>query len=554
MPKSTLRLALLALLALPLPAAEVAAPPRLAVVISIDQLRADYLVRFRPWFVAGGFKRLLEGGSDFQNCHYRHSITQTAPGHASILTGAFAMTHGIVSNEWLDLPSGTMVASVEDHATPLVGIAPTELGPASLAHKTGRSPHNLLATTVGDLLKQRHGAQSKVFAASNKDRSAILLGGKLADAAYWDERGKMVTSRHYRETLPPWVEAFNAQRLVDATFGRTWERLLDPALYDSVQGPDDAPGESAENGFTRTFPKTVTGGKPAITSAFYTAYDNAPFSAEFLGEFAQAAIREEQLGRHPATDLLCLSFSQIDAIGHSYGPDSHEVMDSMLRLDRVLASLFECLDREVGLARCVIVITADHGVMPLPERFAARQPESPSGRVRSADLDTVVKQALDAAFGPLPERGVWFTRDNAGYHFRPAALAAKKVSPADAAKIVKAALATVPSIAQAFTRAEILALSAEGDSVTAMMRRSYYAPRDRDVVFVLKPNFIAKTVSGTGHGSPYDYDTHVPQVWFGAGVPRGVRPERVGVDNIAPTLAALLGLPPLPQAQSRALF
>lgn len=551
---STLRLALFALLALPLSAAEVATPPRLAVVISIDQLRADYLVRFRPWFVAGGFKRLLEGGTDFQNCHYRHSITQTAPGHASILTGAFAMTHGIVSNEWFDLPSGTAVASVEDPASPLVGIAPTELGPASLAHKTGRSPKNLLAPTVGDLLKQRHGAQSKVFAASNKDRSAILLGGKLADAAYWDERGKFVTSRHYRATLPPWVEAFNAQRRVDATFGRTWERLLAPAIYDSVQGPDDTPGESAENGYTRTFPKTVTGGTPAVSSKFYTAYDNAPFSAEFLGEFAQAAIREEQLGRHAATDLLCLSFSQIDAIGHSYGPDSHEVMDSVLRLDRVLASLFDHLDREVGLARCVIVITADHGVMPLAEQLAARRPDEPSGRVRSADLDVVVKQALDTAFGPLAEKGVWFTRDNAGYHFRPAALAAKKVSPEDAAKIVKSALSTVPSVAQVFTRAEILALSPEGDSVTAMLRRSYYAPRDRDVVYVLKPNFYAKTGSGTGHGSPYEYDTHVPQVWFGAGVPRGIRPERVGVDDIAPTLAALLGLPRPPQAQGRALF
>jgi len=186
-----------------LPAAEPVAPaPRLAVVISVDQLRADYLIRFRPFFGEGGFKRLLEGGLDFQNNHYRHAVTQTAPGHATILSGAFPNVHGVISNDWLDRDLWEVINNVEDRTSPLVGLSPADASAALLAPKAGRSPRNFQATTVGDELKLRFGDRSKVFAASNKDRSAILLGGKLADSAYWDEAGVMVTSRYYREKVP----------------------------------------------------------------------------------------------------------------------------------------------------------------------------------------------------------------------------------------------------------------------------------------------------------------------------------------------------------------
>lgn len=532
------------------------APPKLAVVIAVDQLRADYLVRFRPYFGEGGFKRLLEGGADFRNAHYRHAITQTAPGHALILSGVHSNVHGIIGNEWLDRDSWEVVNSMEDPQSPLVGIAPAEMGPVAAARpeKTGRSLKNFWAPTVTDQVKLRHGSRAKVFAASNKDRSAMLLGGKLADAAYWDENGKMVTSRAYRDTLPAWLEAFNAEKRVPATFGKVWDRLREPAIYDEVQGPDDAPGEETGLGLGRTFPRKITGGKEAISPAFFTAFDNSPFSAEFLGEFVQRALVEEKLGRHEATDVLCVSFSQVDSIGHSYGPDSHEVMDSMLRLDRVLAALFDRIDREVGLAKCVMVLTADHGVAPTPERVQALRPSVPAGRIRTADLDAVATQALNAAFGPLAEREQWFTRDAFAYFLRPAALAAKKIGADEAAKVMKAALLTVPGMAAVFTREEILAGEPEGDSVLARERRSYHAARGRDLLYVLKPYFMIKTGTGTTHGMPYDYDTHVPILFWGAGVPRGVHQERVSVEDIAPTLAALLGVPTPPQAQGRRLF
>jgi predicted AlkP superfamily pyrophosphatase or phosphodiesterase len=530
--------------------------PRLAVVISVDQLRADYLVRFRPYFGEGGFKRLLEGGAVFENAFQRHGITHTAPGHATIATGVHANVHGIVSNEWLDPASWEVVNSVEDREAPLVGIMPQEMGPlaAKASAKTGRSPRQLMAPTVGDELKQRYGAAAKIFTASNKDRSAILLGGKLANAAYWDENGRFVTSRYYRAELPAWVNAFNAERRAQAAFGKTWERLREPAIYDAVQGPDDAPGENADFGFTRTFPKKITGGAATITPAFFTAFENSPFSSELLGAFVERAVHEEQLGHHAGTDLLGVSFSQIDAIGHNYGPDSHEVMDAMLRLDRVLASLFDCIDREVGLARCVIVLSADHGVAPTPERTRALHPEIAAGRVKNSEIDVRLRAALDATFGPLPKNETWFTRDVASLHLRPSALATKNLRAADVAVVLRDALLKEPAIAAAFTRDELLAAHPEGDTLLAKMRRSYYAPLGRDVLYCVKPFFIERTLLGTTHGSPYDYDSHVPLVWFGAGIPRESHTERVGVDDLAPTLAALLGLPALPQSEGRPLF
>ena len=531
--------------------------PRLAVVISIDQFRGDYLTKFRPYFGEGGFKRLLEGGTEFRDTHYRHSVTQTAPGHATILTGVHANVHGITSNEWTDRATWEQVNSVEDRDSPLVGINPAELGPAAAANpaKTGRSPRNLKAETVGDMLKARYGADTKVFAASNKDRSAILLGGKKADGAYWDENGKMVTSRYYHEKLPAWVEAFNAERRVHQTFGQTWDRIADPKLYDQVQGPDDAVGEYEGNGYKRTMPKTVTGGKDTVTPAFFSAFDVSPFSAEFLGAFAERALKEEKLGRNRATDLLCVSFSQIDSCGHMYGPDSHEVMDSILRLDRVLAKLLDAIDREVGLAHCLIVLTADHGVLPVPEQTQAKLGPDAAGRTNLGEVDAAIKKALDAAYGPLGARESWFVRDNSGYHLRPAALAAKNVSAADAAKVARGAMAALPYMAEVYSREELLAIDPNGTTVASMMRRSYRAESDRDLVFVLKAFFMpGSRAVGTTHGSPYPYDTHVAHLWYGPGILPAVRGERVGVDDIAPTLAGLLGVPVPNQAPGRRLL
>lgn len=537
------------------PAASRPAPPRLAVVISIDQFRYDYLTRFRPYFEAGGFERLLEGGANFENCTYRYASTKTAVGHATMLTGCNPEAHGIVGNEWADPTTLLSVIAVEDEDAPLVGLAPStmRLPGGTLDKRAGRSPRHLLAPALGERLKETFGAEAKVFGISNKDRSAILMAGAHADGVYWDESGRFITSAYYRDTLPSWVEAFNAQGWVDGHYGARWDRLRDANAYDTVQGPDDAPGEFEGDGFARTFPKILTGGEARPIGAFYSVFDMSPFASEFLALFARELIEQEHLGTDDTPDLLCISFSQIDALGHAYGPDSHEVMDAALRLDHVLAAFLSYLDERIGADNYVLVVTADHGVAPLPERSMAARPDGSPMRVRVKDLIARMTAALDGAFGPLPAGEVWFVHDNQGFHFRPSALAARGVEVAKASDVLRDALKHDPIIETAFTRAELQAAPREGTSLAALVRRSYHEARGQDVVYVVHPFFVEKSDVGTNHGTPWIYDRHVPQLWYGAGVPSGWRSEPTGMEDLAPTLAALLHVPPPARAtgQSR---
>jgi hypothetical protein len=531
-------------------------PPQLAVVIAIDQCRADYLERFRPWFVEGGFKRLLEGGAVFTDAHHRHAMTATAPGHSTIMTGVHANVHGIIANEWFDLTIGRQVGSIEDPDAPLVG-APSAVPhlPAGTGDtEMNGSPRRQLAATVGDQLKLRYKNQSKVIALANKDRAAILMGGRLADAAYWLHAGRAVTSRYYRETLPAWVEDFNATDPVNQRFGETWDRLLPREIYDRVQGPDEAAGEQSRHGLGLSFPRKIDGGQAALGPEFHNAYRLDPHGSTVLGELARLTVVNEQLGRHTAPDLLCLGFSQTDYCGHSFGPDSHEIMDSVLRLDRVLEEFFTFLDTEVGVGRWTVVLTADHGVSPLPERVATFNRDIPAGRIDWPDLNRQVEAALTNAFGAPPNGGVWTVRDSYGYRLLPATLAALNVAAPAAQKVVKAALLRYPQVAFAWTRDELLDGSLGDGAYLAEWRLSFHPARSQDVVLSPKPYMVDRMPTGSNHGTPYDYDSHIPLVWYGSGIARGVHIKRIGSDAIAPTLAALLCVPRPPEARANPLF
>jgi len=538
------------------PSLRAAEPPRLAVVIVVDQCRADYLDRFRPWFVADGFRRLLERGVVFTEARHRHALTATAPGHATIATGVHASVHGIIANEWFDATTGSRIPSVEDPAAPLVGaVAAATPLPAALGDtETSGSPHRLLATTIGDQLKLRHGAQARVIALSNKDRAAIFLGGRLADGAYWLRTGRVVTSRYYRETLPAWVEEYNATDPINRRFGATWDQLLDAAIYDAVQGPDQAAGEESRHGLGTTFPRRIDGGEATLGREFHNAYRLDPHGSAVLGQLAQRAIAAEQLGRDATPDLLCLGFSQLDYCGHSFGPDSHEIMDSVLRLDRALAELFQFLDREIGPEHFVAVLTADHGVAPLPERVQAFTRDVTAGRLDFATLTHDVEAALAAAFGAPPGVATWTIRDSYGFRLLPATLAAGGVDAPAARQVIKDALQRSPQVAFAWTREEVLgAVPASGPYLDAW-RLSYHAGRSQDVVFSPRPYIVDRRPAGSNHGTPNDYDNHVPLLWYGAGLAPAVRREPVGTDAIAPTLAQLLGAPRPPEALAASLF
>lgn len=534
-------------------AAESPGTPSLVVVITIDQFRADYLNRFHEHFVPGGLRLLLEGGANFVDCRYRHAVSKTAAGHAVVLTGVHANVHGIINNAWVDRATLKRTNCVDDDTVQILGKAEERGGVKMPAASTGASsPRRLLATTVGDELKLVRGSRSKVIGISSKDRSAILLAGKLADAAYWMDKGRIVTSTHYMKELPAWVREFNNAGRVDSFFGKTWDRLLPAAVYDAVQGPDDGPGEGGDYGMGRTFPKVVNGGADKITAAYYEAFENSPFKSEVLSDFARVVVERENLGRRGATDILCISFSVNDTVGHNYGPDSHEVMDITLRTDRMLADFFAFLDRRVGLKNCTIVLTADHGVAPIPERVKALNPNFSAGRVDNVRLLKTCEAALDKAFGPLSGDRHWLVVDENSLLFLRDVLKEKNVEQPAAEKVVRDALLTIDFVEAAFTRHEMENGTIRGEYAAATLL-SFNRERSGDLYYQAKPYWVDRK-TGTNHGSPYNYDVQVPLLWYGVGVRPGVHPESVGVDDVAPTLAHLLGVGSPPMSRGHVLF
>ena len=530
------------------------AKPALVVVLTIDQFRGDYLARFREHLVPGGLKLLVDEGANFVDCRYRHAVTKTAAGHAVVLTGVHANVHGIINNAWIDRETLKRVNCVDDDSVQILGQA-DDRGGARLPGATvpiGASPRRLNATTVGDELKLTHGGRSKIIGISSKDRSAILLAGKLADAAYWMDKGRIVTSTHYMKELPAWVRAFNDAGRVDSFFGKTWERLLPPEAYDALQGPDDVPGESTDFSMGRTFPKRINGGTEKISSAYYEAFENSPFKSEVLVDFARLVVEHENLGGRGVTDMLCLSFSANDTVGHNYGPDSHEVMDITLRTDRMIADLFSFLDRRIGLKNCTIVLTADHGVAPIPERLKALSGNFSAGRVDNVRLLKTCEAALDRAFGALSDGRHWLLIDESNLLFLRDVLKEKNVSQPVAEKVVRDALLTIDFVEAAFTRTEMEEGNVSGPYAAATLL-SFNRARSGDVYYQMKPYWVDRK-TGTNHGSPYNYDTHVPLVWYGVGVKPGTYTERVSVDDIAPTLANLLSIIRPPLSEGRVLF
>ena len=516
-----------------------AARPRLVVAIAVDQLRADYIDRFQPFFGEGGFRLFLQRGAHLASARYEHAITSTCPGHAVMLTGSYGTVNGIIDNAWYDAVAGREVYCAADTTVTLIG-----------AGLEGRSPRNLKGATVGDLLKISTGGRSRVITVSAKDRSAIMMGGHLADAAYWMEDTLFVTSTYYRRDMPKWARTFNTSGKVTAYFGKQWERLLPAAAYAMV-GPDDVPTEADEGGTGRTFPHPISGG-PTLGEEFVEAFDVTPFGNDVVAEFARQAVIEEGLGRDTIPDLLGISFSANDRVGHAYGPDSHEVMDATVRLDRTLARLFGFLDKTVGLANVVMVLTADHGVAPMPEVFAALHPGSDARRFDPAVVDTVVNAALVARYGRPPVAGWVVHHDQPQIYLNLAALRAKRVPVEEAERVAQAAVQSIPGVHEALTATELAAARAQGARSGEVL--SFHPGRSGNIYYEMAPYIVVDDEpTGTGHGSPWLYDQQVPVLFYGKGIVPGLRRTPATVADIAPTLSALLGLTAPGGAQGRVL-
>jgi predicted AlkP superfamily pyrophosphatase or phosphodiesterase len=512
-------------------------PPRLVLVLVVDQFRPDYLDRFRPYFGTGGFNRFLRQGANFTRTSYQHANTLTCPGHAVILTGSSADRNGIVSNQWYDQQTDREEYCAADSSAALLGVK----GP-------GRSPRNLLDSTVGDVLKRTSSGKSRVVTVSGKDRAAIMLGGHLADAAYWMRDTLVVTSTYYQKQLPDWVRQFNASGAASSYLGKTWERLLPAKDYAAI-GPDDVPAEQEVGGMGRVFPhRPGVGGRKNLIEAFETS----PFHNEVLVKFAEEAVTHEKLGRDGIPDLLAIGLSANDLIGHAFGPDSHEVMDVTIRTDRLLEQLLQFLDQQVGLAHVVVVLTADHGVAPLPEVIRERKPESGAARFDPAKLTEAVERDLTTRYGNAPGSG-WVTHQEFPYLYLNLEAVRDKALPVAAVEAsAAAAVEAVAGVDTALTASDLL--HQRGLRAHSKAERSFYPGRSGNIYYRLLPYRIPETQPvGTTHGSPWPYDTDVPMLWLGEGIVAGTYAASAAPSDIAPTLAVLLGIPAPSGSEGRAL-
>ncbi|MFY9673895.1 MAG: alkaline phosphatase family protein [Terriglobales bacterium] len=495
------------------------ARPKLVVVIVIDQFRGDYLERYHNLFVAGGFRVFMERGAYFTDCNYDYANTRTAPGHATLFTGSYTNGHGIVANEWWDPDKKKRVSSVEDGATKLVGID---------GHGPGASPHNLLSDTLGDELKLATGGKAHVFSISLKDRAAVLPGGFSADGAYWidPKSGLWITSSFYRAELPGWVRNFDTGHRAEKYLNLEWK---------------DENGEVLGS----TAPRNGSDGKPA---GFYEVVGSTPFANQYEFDFAKELVLYEKLGTGPVTDLLTISLSANDILGHRVGPDSPEMRGMALALDRQIADFIDFLGHQVGMANVWMALSADHGVAPLPE--VAKSLRLPAGRIDGKALVAQVNAVLSKKFGKQAEYVrdmdyslAWLNEDT---------FTAAGVNEISAEIDAGEALKQV-GFSGYFTKYRL----GHGTSIpnTEMGRRYLhsYSPEGGWYVMGVPKMFEVGAKHGTDHATPFSYDTHVPLAFYGLAFQTGIYRSHAEPVDLAVTLASLLGINAPAQATGRVL-
>ncbi len=507
---------------------------RLVVVIAVDQMRGDVTTRYAG-YLHHGLKRLADRGLSFSEAHHDHAVTVTAAGHATISTGCTPARTGIVGNDWFDRSTGADAYCTFDDSVSGVGTGADD--------KSRQSPRNLRRSALGDWLKASSPA-SKVFSIAGKDRSAVLMGGQKPDGAFWydDTTGRYVTSTYYAKSLPAWLETFNDGGRVQAAFRTGWHRAL--PLDDYLISNEDAfatENDCANN----TFPHTFDTGSPAAASAFTKGVMQTPFADEMTLDLAERLIVEERLGADRAPDILWVGLSAADIIGHAYGPLSQETQDYYVRLDRRLGAFLEFLDRRLGSSNYTIALTSDHGVMPLPEELTRRG--IPASRVVTKDYTEALNAATEVARTEMGLSKPLFRSSNyMGVYLDLAESTSRGLTPAEVRSRVADRLRSVPFVADAMTADELSAAPAPSDRpYLELYRHSFSADRSPDVM--VRPKEFALTrwkTCGTSHGTPYRFDTHIPMVFFGAGVPAGLRTERVHTTDLAPTIADLLGTVP----------
>ncbi len=502
--------------------------PRLIVGITVDQMRYDYLLRYWNDFGKSGFRRLVDEGFICHNLHYNYIPTYTGPGHASIFTGTTPAYHGIIQNDWYDRSSNTMIYCSSD--TSVAGVGTTS--------KSGHmSPHYLTASTLGDMIRSQTNGRGKVMGIAMKDRGATLPAGRTADAAYWfvgAEEGVWATSNWYMNALPAWVTEFNRQKKADAYLAQTWNLLRDASIYDESAADNNA-HETPFKGTTKpTFPYDL----PALKAANgnYELLKATPFGNSLTVDFARELIQQEKLGADAYTDMLCMSFSSTDYIGHQFGIQAMETQDCYLRLDEELGLFLRFLDENVGKGNYAVFLSADHGGAPTPSYTAKRK--AIGGYWKSDKLELFLEDTLAKRYG----EGDWVLNEsNQNVFLNHRHIQAKRLSLKEIQYEVAQLCLTFPEIMNAYTASD-LSQSRGGELVKDMIQQGFDAKRSGDVIYVLDPGYIEYGMSGTTHGSPFAYDTHVPAIFFGYGVEPGETFARYSITDIAPTVSMMCGI------------
>ena len=512
---------------------------KLVLQITVDGLRADLLNRYQVGFGQGGFNYLLKNGTVYTNAHYLHANTETIVGHTTLATGTFPAQHGMVGNVWLDRKAGELAYNIEDPDAPILpgrreNMAGEQVDPAqNLARTKGRSPRSILVPTLTDGLAAYYAGRSRAFAVSGKDRSAVAMAGQTGKAFWFStDNGDLITSRYYYDEYPDWVNNWNEQRHADKHAGTSWELSSDVSSY-LLAGQDDRPYEADLKGYGRTFPHKFG---EAGDKLLYTQLVASPKGDRLLSEFARDLILNENLGQGTAPDYLSISFSGVDAVNHFFGPSSLENEEILRQLDQILAGLFDFVDTTIGLKNTLIVFSADHGIADMPEYmtdlgYAAGRlvPEEIVARANQVGEQLGIDEVVQFFFRPY----VYLNK--------------KKIIAADQDYVV-----VEQAIADALTdfNGINLAVSTEsldkltGNPLRNQVRRNHHITRSGDIYIIQEPYWFLfdEGPIPNMHGSPWRYDTHVPIIFSGPGIDAQTIHRPVHPVDVAPTIAAYLGV------------
>lgn len=500
--------------------------PALVVGIVVDQMRYDYLFRYWKHYGDNGFKRLLNDGFLCRNANFNYVPTYTAPGHACIYTGATPAVNGIVSNEWYDRTMKTSVYCVSDTTVKPVGTT-------SISGKM--SPQQLLSTTMTDELRLATNFKSKVIGISLKDRGAILPAGHTANAAYWHDpySNNWVSSTYYLKELPDWAIQFNSRKVVDSLLTNPWTTLLPISEY-TESSADDNEYEGLYKGETKpVFPHNL----PALKAAESELIRKVPSGNAYTRLFAEAALEGERLGKNGTTDFLAVSFSSTDYIGHMYGINAIEMEDTYLRLDLEIAAFLKTLDTRIGNGNYILFLTADHGAVNNPE--FNQDSRIPAGNIQDNSISDSLKLYLNTLY---KDTNLVLSASSHNIYLNREQIEKRKFNLEEIQQKCSDFVLHFDGVAESLTASELSkGLCREG--LKMLVQNGFNQQRSSDVSIQLKPGWLDwYTRTGTSHGTFYHYDTHVPVIFFGAGIPAGSTAREVNIVDIAPTICTMLNI------------